>query len=219
MSTEQPGLTAASDPTSPTLFDAPPSVTTENGNGLLTPRRRHRFVADDGTDALEVPELAPSAVPETNGSEPPHEAPAALSKKDAKRLGQLRARKVRRTIRHVDPWSVLKLSLVFYFCLFVIVMVAGTILWNIASAAGTIGSVENFFKDIGVLDTFNFQGGTIFRATFLAGLILVIAGAAFNVLLAVLFNLISDLVGGIRVTVIEEESARPISGKDGRARR
>ena len=55
--------------------------------------------------------------------------------------------------------------------------------------------------------------GTIFRASFLAGLILVIAGSAFNVLLAVLFNLISDLVGGIRFTVIEEENVRPIASE------
>ncbi len=37
-----------------------------------------------------------------------------------------------------------------------------------------------------------------------------IAGTGLNVLLAVLFNLISDLVGGVRITVIEEESARPM---------
>ena len=35
-----------------------------------------------------------------------------------------------------------------------------------------------------------------------------LAGTAANVLLAVLFNLISDIVGGIRVTVIEEEVVR-----------
>jgi hypothetical protein len=28
--------------------------------------------------------------------------------------------------------------------------------------------------------------------------------------MAVLFNLISDLVGGVRITVIEEETARPM---------
>ena len=175
-----------------------------NGNGLVVPKRRHRFVAGGETqgDALEVAEI-----------EKAPDSPKALSKKERKQLGKLRARKVHRTVRHVDPWSVLKLSLVFYFCLFVIVMVAGTILWNLASAAGTIGSVESFFKEIGVLDTFTFQGGTIFRATFLIGLILVIAGAAFNVLLAVLFNLISDLVGGIRFTVIEEETARPLASE------
>ena len=147
-----------------------------------------------------------------------HDAPRKLSRRERKKLGRLRARKVRRVVRHVDPWSVLRLSLVFYFCLFVIVMVAGTLLYNLAGAAGTISSIESFIKDIGAFKTFSFKGGTIFRASFLAGLILVVAGTAFNVLLAVLFNLISDLVGGVRITVIEEESARaiPSSGDPGR---
>ena len=145
------------------------------------------------------------------GPELVHDAPKKLSRRERKKLGRLRARKVRRVVRHVDPWSVLRLSLVFYFCLFVIVMVAGTLLYNLAGAAGTISSIESFIKDIGAFKTFSFKGGTIFRASLLAGLILVIAGSAFNVLLAVLFNLISDLVGGVRITVIEEESARPIA--------
>ena len=34
---------------------------------------------------------------------------------------------------------------------------------------------------------------------------LVLAGAAGSVVLALLFNLISDLTGGVRVTVLEEE--------------
>jgi hypothetical protein len=37
------------------------------------------------------------------------------------------------------------------------------------------------------------------------GAILVVAGTGLNVTLAVLFNLISDLMGGVRVTVLEEE--------------
>jgi len=35
----------------------------------------------------------------------------------------------------------------------------------------------------------------------------------------VLFNLISDLVGGVRITVIEEETARPITDGGDVARR
>ena len=37
-------------------------------------------------------------------------------------------------------------------------------------------------------------------------------GAAASVVLALLFNLISDLTGGVRVTVLEEEPARPRTG-------
>ena len=42
----------------------------------------------------------------------------------------------------------------------------------------------------------------------LGGVVLVLAGAAASVVLALLFNLISDLTGGVRVTVLEEEPAR-----------
>jgi hypothetical protein len=48
----------------------------------------------------------------------------------------------------------------------------------------------------------------MFRAYAVGGLVMVVAATGFTVLLAVLFNLISDLTGGVRVTVVEEESAR-----------
>lgn len=180
---------------------AAPSALEGNGSGgLVVPRRHHRFESGE----------TPSSTAEAPVPDLTHAAPRRLSKRERRQLGRLRARKVRRVVRHVDPWSVLRLSLVFYFCLFVVVMVAGTLLYNLAGAAGTIGSIESFIKDIGAFKTFSFKGGTIFRASLLAGLILVVAGSAFNVLLTVLFNLISDLVGGVRVTVIEEETARPM---------
>jgi len=180
---------------------AAPGTVGDTEDDLVEPKRRHRFAPGD-----------PAPVPvDPIAQDTAHAAPHRLSRRERKKLGRLRARKVHRVVRHVDPWSVLRLSLLFYFCLFVVVMVAGTLLYNVAGAAGTIESIESFIKDIGAFKTFSFKGGTIFRASLLAGLILVIAGTALNVLLAVLFNLISDLVGGVRITVIEEETARPIS--------
>ena len=189
---------------------AAPDTLDDNGNGLVVPRRRHRF---DPGDPRPVSGADPAASPMT------HAAPRRLSKRERRKLGRLRARKVQRVVRHIDPWSVLRLSLLFYMCLFVVVMVAGTLLYNLAGAAGTISSIESFIKDIGAFKTFSFKGGTIFRASFLAGLVLVIAGSALNVLLSVLFNLISDLVGGVRITVIEEETARPLADRGDAGRR
>jgi hypothetical protein len=130
-----------------------------------------------------------------------------LTRREQKRLGRVRARKVKRVLRHVEAWSVFKLSLLFYLCLFVTFMVAGTLLWNLAASAGTIQNVIDFLSDLGGGDI-TIDGRVIFRACLYGGLVLVVAGSFFNVLLAVLFNLISDLVGGIRVTVIEEETVR-----------
>jgi len=113
-----------------------------------------------------------------------------------------------RIIRHIEPWSVLKISFVFYLCLWIIMVLAGVMLWSVAVSSGTVELVESFVADLFALDEFLFDAGVIFRAYALGALVLVIAGTAFNVLLCVLFNLISDLMGGIRLTVIEEESAR-----------
>jgi hypothetical protein len=118
-----------------------------------------------------------------------------------------RARKVSRIVRRVDPWSVLKISFAFLACLFVVFMVAGVVLWTIAVRYGLINNIENFFEEIGFFDNFSFDGDVIFKTCLFGGMVLVVAGALFNVLLAVLFNLISDVFGGIRITVLEEESA------------
>ena len=120
------------------------------------------------------------------------------------------ARKVRRLVRHVEPWSVLKISLIFYFCIWIILLVAGAILWRVADSSGMIDNIEKFVKEIFALKSFSFDATRIFRIYAVGGLVTVVAATGFTVLLSVLFNLISDLTGGVRVTVIEEETARPV---------
>jgi hypothetical protein len=106
-------------------------------------------------------------------------------------------------IRRVEPWSVFKLSLLFYLCVCVVLLVAGIVLWVGASAAGVVENVESFFQDAG-FDGFKFSAGVMLRGFAVGGLILVVAGTIANLLLATLFNLMSDVVGGIRVTLGED---------------
>ena len=107
--------------------------------------------------------------------------------------------------RRIDAWSVFKISLVFWAVVFAILLVAGMLLWNLASTTGTITNVEGFIKDLFGLKTFKFDGGQLLRSAWIIGAVLVIGGTALSVTLTVLFNLITDLLGGIRVTVLEEE--------------
>ncbi len=137
----------------------------------------------------------------------PAENPAPKSARPRLRR-RMRARKVRRIIRYIDPWSVLKFSMLFYSAVFVILMIAGVLLWSAAVSSGTVDNLEDFIMDLLALKTFTFEADQIFRASALAGAILVVASTAGTVLLAILFNLISDLIGGIRVTVVELETAR-----------
>lgn len=173
------------------------------------------FEDDEDLDAEEigVDDLFETAAPAPADSVPAAPVPELVRPtwRQRRAARRLRARKVGRIVRYVDPWSVLKVSLLFYLCMFLIVLLAGVILWTVAVNAGTVSSVESFVEDILSFETFELDADRIFRASVFGGLVLVIAGTTFNVLMAVLFNLISDLTGGVRFTVVEEETARPVS--------
>jgi hypothetical protein len=123
-----------------------------------------------------------------------------------------RVRRVTRVIRDVDAWSVFKVGLVFHVALYVVLLISGVLLWNVGSATGTIDNVEQFMESFG-WDSFVFQGGAMFQGFAVLGIFGIALGTGIWVLGAVVFNLITELVGGIRVTVLEEEVvARPVEG-------
>lgn len=115
-----------------------------------------------------------------------------------------RARRVTRVIRRIDLWSVLKLSLVLYTCLYAATLASLAAIWGVAYSTGLIRKLQSFLGDVG-LDNFRFYGDQMFRACAAIGAVLVLAGALITVLTVALINLISELTGGIRVVVIEEE--------------
>jgi hypothetical protein len=181
------------------------------------------------------PQAAPAPSP-TPRPEPAAADAQTKPKTKTRRKTRIRARKVHRIVRHVDPWSVLKLSLLFYLCVFLIVLVASVVLWSVGRSTGTVDDVESFISDLGTFGSckpesslppgtkfridqgcaaegddlvlvggFTFEDGRLLQGAAVVGMILVLGGAAANGLLAVLFNLMSDLTGGVRVTVLEEE--------------
>ena len=88
--------------------------------------------------------------------------------------------------------------------LMISLLTAGVLLWNVAYATGTVDNVERFFESFG-WSSFDFNGGELYHSAWIGGLFLVIGFTGLAVLLATLFNLITDLVGGMRFTVLEEE--------------
>jgi hypothetical protein len=121
-----------------------------------------------------------------------------------RRAPKPRVRRVTRVVRHVDTWSIFKVALVFNVFFYAVALVAGVLLWQVAYATGTIDNIEKFFEGFG-WETFNFNGGQIFHNAWIAGLFVAVGLTGLAVLLATLFNLITDLVGGVRFSVLEEE--------------
>jgi hypothetical protein len=122
----------------------------------------------------------------------------------------LQARKVRRTIRHIDPWSLLKVSLLFHLAGTIVLLIAAAVLFVVLSAAGIVGTIEDFFTDVFALDSFEFHSGRLLRFGVLTALVVTAVGTVVTSLLGLVFNLVSDIVGGVTVSVVEEESTRPV---------
>ena len=116
----------------------------------------------------------------------------------------------RRVIRSVDTWSVLKFSVLLYGSLLVVALVASILLWMVAVSVGVIDNFEDFVLELLALQTFSLSPVRLFSGLAVGGLMLVVLGTGVNVLVAVLYNLASDIVGGIEVTVVEEEPGQPL---------
>ena len=127
------------------------------------------------------------------------------------RRQRFEARKVRRLLRHVDPWSMFKLSLLLSLCMWLILMIAAVIMWTVARNAGTIASIENFVNSSLSLQDWTLDGDFIFRQFGLITLLLSLGFTAAVVVASLVFNLVSDIIGGVWVSVIEEETARPVA--------
>jgi hypothetical protein len=156
---------------------------------------------DDTSSAIRRPRRSPDHDP----------APFPIPMTVPRMLGRKpRVRRVTRVVRHVDPWSVFKIAVVANTVLYLILLTAGVLLWNVAYATGTVDNVERFFESFG-WSSFEFNGGEIYHNAWTGGIFVVIGLTGLAVLLATLFNLITDLVGGMRFTVLEEEvvEARP----------
>ncbi|MEX0766887.1 MAG: DUF3566 domain-containing protein [Microthrixaceae bacterium] len=135
---------------------------------------------------------------------------SAVNRRLGYRRQRFEARKVRRLIRHIDPWSILKLTLLLSLSLWLMLMIAAVILWTVASNAGTISSIENFVNSSLSLQDWTLDGQFIFRQFGLVSLLWCLGLAAAVVISTLVFNLISDIIGGVWISVIEEETARPV---------
>jgi len=121
--------------------------------------------------------------------------------------------RVRRVVRKIDPWTVLKVSFVFN-AVMALVMVLGTVVfWSVFVNAGIPERINDLAMDIGIENGVPFDGSVYFRIVVLLGVIGTIMMTGLFTLGAVIYNLISDLVGGVEIVMLEEavvsRTARP----------
>jgi len=119
--------------------------------------------------------------------------------------------RVRRVIRKFDPWTVLKVSFVFNAILALIFVLGTVIFWSVFVNAGIPERINELALLIGLENGLTLEGPVYFRVVMLLAIIGTILMTGFFTLAAVIYNLISDLVGGIEVVVLEETAIPAIT--------
>ncbi len=107
-----------------------------------------------------------------------------------------------RVVRRVQLWSVFKLALFGSLIFYVICMLSVALLWSIAMSTGQIHHIERFMRDIGFND-WTFDGPVLFLAALNIGAVCTVLTSVMATVSAAIMNLVSELTGGIRFTVIE----------------
>jgi hypothetical protein len=158
------------------------------------------------TTAEEPATRAPTADPvidvELGGSVPPSRVDRAQA------FGE--PRRTRVTVRRFGLLSVFRFSLLMSFCMMLVVWLALLIIFLVLQAVGVtdtiaewIGCLVNTTEGTKACTPAVIDGAKIFTWLFLIGCVFALVWTALGVFFALLYNLISDIVGGVEVTLSE----------------
>ena len=111
-------------------------------------------------------------------------------------------------IRRIDPWSTLKVSLVLSVALFFVWMIAVAFLYLVLGGMGVWSKLNSNVGDLlnntgGSADLVS--SGTIFGGAVLIGLVNIVLLSAMATIGAFIYNLTTDLIGGVEVTLADRD--------------
>jgi len=125
--------------------------------------------------------------------------------------GGRRPRRAKLTLSRIDPWSVMKASFLLSVAFGVVTVVAVAIVWGVLGAAGVWDSINQMVLDVIGEDSNRFEiedylgTGRVLGFTMLVSVIDVVLITAIATLTAFLYNMAAALLGGIEVTLSEDE--------------
>ena len=120
-------------------------------------------------------------------------------------------RRARLNLKRIDPWSVMKFSFAVSVVLFIVVVVATSVLYLALDAMGVWSQINSSLGDLVTASGGNTGGG--FRVTawgvigtsMLVGAVNVVLFTALATLGAFIYNVCADLVGGVELTLAERD--------------
>jgi hypothetical protein len=122
-------------------------------------------------------------------------------------------RRARLNLKRIDPWSVMKFSFAVSVVLFIVVVVATSVLYLALDAMGVWTEVNNSLKELVTASGTDASASGGFRITawgvigtsMLIGAVNVVLFTALATLGAFIYNVCADLVGGVELTLAERD--------------
>jgi hypothetical protein len=121
-------------------------------------------------------------------------------------------RRARLRLVHLDPWSVMKTAFLLSIAFGIVAVVAVAVVWSVLGAAGVWDSINKTVSDVlggdsaQNFDVRNYVGTSrVLGFTMFVAVIDVVLVTAISTLGAFLYNLAAALLGGVEVTLAEDE--------------
>ncbi|MDR6324318.1 hypothetical protein J3R03_008514 [Actinoplanes couchii] len=123
-------------------------------------------------------------------------------------------RRARLNLKRIDPWSVMKFAFAVSIVLFIVVVVATSVLYLALDTMGVWSSVNGNLQDLvtasggtegATSGTFRITAWGVIGTSMLIGAVNVVLFTALATLSAFIYNVCADLVGGIELTLAERD--------------
>jgi hypothetical protein len=116
------------------------------------------------------------------------------------------ARRARLLVRHIDPWSTLKFSFVLAVAMFFVWLVAIGVLYGVLDGMGVFEQINGLYDEVsGNGGDSLFSPGLVLGTAALVGVVNIVLFTALATIGSFVYNICSDLVGGIEITLAEKD--------------
>lgn len=157
------------------------------------------------------PDFSPSTVRVGGYTPPERVSPAVVGPAPSAQSRSTRVpRRTSLQLQRLEPWSVLKLSLVLSVAGFLVWMVAVGVLYGVLAGMGVWDQINGTYFDLtsannSQMSTALVSGGRVFGVAMVIGLVNIVLMTALATVGSLIYNIAADLVGGIEVTLSEPD--------------
>ena len=166
--------------------------------------------------ASPAPAVAPAPAAKVKPARQPRPQKPAKPTREEKRAERVAAapksgRRARLRLTRIDPWSVMKTSFLLSIALGIVIVVSVLMVWTVLGAADVWSSINQTVQDVvGGQDASNFDIEDYLGTRRVVGFTMIVAAVdvvlvtAICTLVAFLYNMGASLLGGIEVTLAED---------------